>query len=534
MKLSLNLIAESLSGFDSQVILSTDREFEFSSVQILTLPTDTLEEDVLYICEPKVLPRLKRSLFHDHCFIFKAKPSQVQCKHPLNGIRLGESTVLNDVTNHLINLFSKFNQFEFRVKAATLSHGGYNALLQIASEMFPGCLLLVTDSAYNIVCATRKSVDCCDYLNNIVTRGYYSQNDLNLMAQHGYYEDERKYFRPILYGAETTISGVPFLVRSYRSNGASFSFLGCYFLESAPSLETITLFTCLSNELETYYKLNGLFGSEFLATQQQFVGDLIHPKQDSVEYFRDRCAQLHIPFQGRFRLGLVQCDIDSSAKVSHLANQLRANCPLPSYGVFQHGTEVLILLRDWNASDVKDASTFDDDWNTLNNTLSKNQARMGVSPMFPDVTKLHVAYKQALAALSCGVRQSPEKTSFLYSRFYLEDMLQNYAQEVPLEDVYIRYLDRLMDDNSSTCSNIKLLYYYLCSERNISLTAKNVHMHRNSVIYRIQKIQDILALNLDDPDIRLRLMVSFKVLEMLNKIPHWDVSEGAESIFALD
>ena len=113
-------------------------------------------------------------------------------------------------------------------------------------------------------------------------------------------------------------------------------------------------------------------------------------------------------------------------------------------------------------------------------------------------------------------------------------MLQNYAQEIPLEDVYIRYLDRLMDDNSSTCSNIKLLYYYLCSERNISLTAKNVHMHRNSVIYRIQKIQDILALNLDDPDIRLRLMVSFKVLEMLNKIPHWDVSEGAESIFALD
>lgn len=29
-------------------------------------------------------------------------------------------------------------------------------------------------------------------------------------------------------------------------------------------------------------------------------------------------------------------------------------------------------------------------------------------------------------------------------------------------------------------------------------------------------------------------MVSFKVLEMLNKIPLEDVSEGAESIFALD
>lgn len=83
-----------------------------------------------------------------------------------------------------------------------------------------------------------------------------------------------------------------------------------------------------------------------------------------------------------------------------------------------------------------------------------------------------------------------------------------------------------MDDNNSVCSNIKLLYYFLCSERKISLTAKHVHMHRNSVIYRIQKIQDILALDLDDPDVRLRLMISFKILEMTGRIPHWETPHG--------
>lgn len=51
-------------------------------------------------------------------------------------------------------------------------------------------------------------------------------------------------------------------------------------------------------------------------------------------------------------------------------------------------------------------------------------------------------------------------------------------------------------------------------------------MHRNSVIYRIQKIQDILALDLDDPDVRLRLMISFKILEMTNRIPHWETPHG--------
>ena len=68
-------------------------------------------------------------------------------------------------------------------------------------------------------------------------------------------------------------------------------------------------------------------------------------------------------------------------------------------------------------------------------------------------------------------------------------------------------------------SNLSLLYNYITTERNISLTAKRVHMHRNSVIYRLQKIQDTLTLNLDDPDTRLRLLISFKILEKLNLLP---------------
>lgn len=151
---------------------------------------------------------------------------------------------------------------------------------------------------------------------------------------------------------------------------------------------------------------------------------------------------------------------------------------------------------------------------------------MGISLLFSDVTKLYVGYRQAEAASNIGKRRDTDGAAYFYSKYYLEDMLEHYADTMPLEDTYTHYLDRLMDDNNSVCSNIKLLYYFLCSERNISLTAKHVHMHRNSVIYRIQKIQDILALDLDDPDVRLRLMISFKILEMTGRIPHWETPYG--------
>ena len=55
---------------------------------------------------------------------------------------------------------------------------------------------------------------------------------------------------------------------------------------------------------------------------------------------------------------------------------------------------------------------------------------------------------------------------------------------------------------------------YLLTERSISSTAKIMHMHRNSVIYRLNKIQEILGLDLNDPDVRLRLLISFKILEL--------------------
>lgn len=110
MKLSLQLILETLTEYGAQLI-ETDGDFAFTGVQILTSPTDILEPDTLYVCTPKVLPRLKKQLFENHCFVFKAKPSQLQCHHALHGILLDENTDLNEVVNRLITLFTQFHAF---------------------------------------------------------------------------------------------------------------------------------------------------------------------------------------------------------------------------------------------------------------------------------------------------------------------------------------------------------------------------------------------------------------------------------------
>lgn len=52
---------------------------------------------------------------------------------------------------------------------------------------------------------------------------------------------------------------------------------------------------------------------------------------------------------------------------------------------------------------------------------------------------------------------------------------------------------------------------YLRWERSYAKTAQVMGLHRNTLLYRIARIQDISELDLDDPDVRLHLLISFAI-----------------------
>ena len=53
------------------------------------------------------------------------------------------------------------------------------------------------------------------------------------------------------------------------------------------------------------------------------------------------------------------------------------------------------------------------------------------------------------------------------------------------------------------------LYQYLLHERNPNLTAECMGLHRNTITYRIRKIDDIVHINYDDPNERQYILLSY-------------------------
>ncbi len=522
MILSVEIIQECLADRLQAVRMEGKGPCGFRNVRIYFPGNREPEEDTLYLCSPGRLSDIPGEQLSRICLVTTECP---EAKELANVFLLRKGTNLVEITDRLLALFEKANLYANKLKDAIIAEDGVQALFDLAKEFFPNCLVVMVDSAYNLVARTRETVEN-EYLKEILRRNFYNKDDLDLMAAAGYFENEQKFQRPILYQADSTISGVPFLVRSFRRSGATVFFIGCYFIDADPTFFEQLCYLWFTDAIGKYMFVH-LREDEALPIQQKMIDDLINSERNDHDFLHDRCVRLHIPYEGEFRLGLIRGKNMNEIIAAQIVNQLRIYCAVKNYGIFQHHGSVLIMFHDWHRVGVKGRADFEEDWNSLMQTLKSNQAHMGVSLSFPDITGFRNAYKQAAQAILQGEKYAGKKERvFFYSQYYMHDILSVYEQELPLEASYVRYLEDLKDERGgNSLDNLTLLYVYLASERNVALTARRVHMHRNGVLYRIEKIRDTLGLDLDSPDVRFRLLFSFKILEHLGRF-HTDAVSG--------
>lgn len=520
MTLSVDLIAEALAPFGVHLQLAQDREFQFRKVQVLTPDgAASMEDDILYVCEPKMIRRLSKSQLRDRCFVVRARPGYEDVVRPgMNVITYDELYSVGDVINQLLMLFERVNTLEFNMRLAVRARAGYGPLMEVARDMIPDATILIVDSAYNIIASSRDGDSGNAYVDMILKQGYYDKDSLQQMAEMGYFSANNKYLKPVL-SMPPNVCGDPVILRSYHTNGMFFSFVGCYFTGRTPTKMELELFRFFTEQLNVYFTETGFY-KHSIPLRQQMLSDLLNYDGENPELVQDRARQLRLPETGSFRLGYAVFEDSSSLLASHLVLQLRSWSNVANYGVFQYKTSVIILFQDWHDYPIADRLSFRERWDEMLEILHKNGAKLGVSLLFTELGKMRIGYHQAKSALQIGRELNPDAIEYHYSKYYLQDMLSYYQNKFSLDDISVRYLEQLSDDKEGYINrNILLLYHYLNTERNISLTAKQVHMHRNSVIYRLQKIQDMLHLDLNDADVRMRLMITFKIMQMQGKLP---------------
>ena len=180
--------------------------------------------------------------------------------------------------------------------------------------------------------------------------------------------------------------------------------------------------------------------------------------------------------------------------------------------LIQHNV-LYILLYDFSDSSMKSYLP------ELLNLLKKFHAYCGISNSFDNLLDIADYQMQASDAMTYGRKNNHDKFIYMYSDYYLPAILYPRTEQMPLQNYISPIIIQVQEyDRIHSTDLYFTLQKYIKNLCNTSNTAAELHLHRNSLLYRINKIEELTHSNLKDFQIFLHLSISFYMLE--NKPTH--------------
>lgn len=152
--------------------------------------------------------------------------------------------------------------------------------------------------------------------------------------------------------------------------------------------------------------------------------------------------------------------------------------------------------------------------------LQKMNLKAGISNAFSDLYSVHYYYRQACIAFELGAPLHLQQSEFFFDDYTLNYMMYSCTGEFPVDKLYSSgFLHLLEYDAASQADYLGTLQTYLDNNMNIAKTAKDLFIHRTTLLERLKRIENLLNTDLKDPNQRLYLNLILKFNEIRRKLP---------------
>lgn len=148
----------------------------------------------------------------------------------------------------------------------------------------------------------------------------------------------------------------------------------------------------------------------------------------------------------------------------------------------------------------------------LSYLIRESLYKAGISNIYHNFLTTPAYYKQASIALHYGIKIQSMLWIYQFEDFALE-YLTDIALDQKTPDLICSSKLQLLKqyDKENKTEFYRTLHLYLKNDRNAVQTAKELYLHRSTLFYRLNRIRDIITINLDDPKERLYLNLSFYI-----------------------
>lgn len=148
--------------------------------------------------------------------------------------------------------------------------------------------------------------------------------------------------------------------------------------------------------------------------------------------------------------------------------------------------------------------------NTITDILANYNLAAGTSEIFDELVDLNNYKYQAERALTVGMECIPGRNLYYFRDFVLENIMSHMRKIVhPMHFMHPAINILHLHDQENGTEYLKTLRVYITSMCNHSNTREKMHIHRNTLLYRLKKITELTGLLLDDERVCALLLCNF-------------------------
>lgn len=420
--------------------------------------------------------------------------------------QVNQFDVLNRIADILIDEATLVASMR-RILDALYENTGIQALVDVASEVFENPIF-INDTAYKILAMSRKVVFENECLEEEKTLGYIHASNILAMKRDGIYADKLNLADEIVLSKRDDTKEC-WMFKNVRIHGIVVANIAIVDEQRPFRKLDYELMNRFAQVIAIEMEKNDFYKDNRGVMYSYFLDDLLTGKMNSQKAVIQRLSILNWKTYEWFKVAVI---VDSQNEIQkekqeYIVQYLKKIMPDCHWTVYKK--KIVIFLSRPNKKIFTEKEQEE-----LTVFLKSNKLIMGISHSFTNLLEASRYHKQAFRAVSAGVFVKNKEVLFRYT-----DMMPYYVAEAVLKrnDVSefcpesISIIQKY--DEEKGTNMVETLEKYLLHVGDPVTAAKALNIHRNTLLYRINKIKDLTDINLENGDERLVLQLYFKFLE---------------------
>ena len=524
MDVTLGMLVDRMTEYNPSMPRPEFLDMSFSSLRLFPQSSKELRTSAIYITDDYRLESTTETLRQydgdpkQLCVVYVRRPESPDLA--ASCVDFNTEAEMSTIMNAMQETLDMIHSWEDSLNMEIIRSSDVQTILELSRPIFHFPLALYDPSMKLLAITPEKSEDLI--FRELAENGVLTEGTIRRLAELAYFPPEHR-AKPTTIRPPDELS--PFNKAFFRAemNGRLRAVLYAPIPEDALTSTALFLLSFLTEKLGLALASTTTLEMTTRLEYEYLIQDLLANKEVSEQSIRARAKYLNIPTDSHFLLLSIDMPENDSIPPEYLLRLLASihKTALPT--LYQDKILILISFVDRD----KAGEQFEAALRELRPILKSNQIACGVSMPFFNLLNLSIALLQAENAVKIGRRviASPFAAEFSLPStkadpyvFRFEDFAAHYAHMLAAEtmdyrDLCAPQLIELVDfARKAKTNHVLILFTYLLCNCRLTDTAAMLFMHRNNIVYHIRRLEEMMRMDFNQFETRLRLMESFEVL----------------------